>query len=43
MSTDPFQLAVGSPIVTRSGAPWADEGGIEELARIAETADRCGY
>ncbi len=43
MSTTTFQLAVGSPIVTRTGAPWADEGSIEDLARIAETADRLGY
>ncbi len=43
MSTATFQLSVGSPIVTRSGTRWADEGGIEELARIAETADRLGY
>ena len=43
MSTDTFRLAVGSPIVTRSGTQWADEGGIEELARIAETADRLGF
>jgi probable F420-dependent oxidoreductase len=43
MSTATFQLAVGSPVVTRSGAQWADEGSIEDLARIAETADRLGY
>ncbi len=43
MSSTSFQLAVGSPIVTRTGAPWADEGSIEDLARIAETADRLGY
>jgi probable F420-dependent oxidoreductase len=43
MSTAAFQLAVGSPIVTRTGAPWADEGSIEDLARIAEAADRLGY
>ena len=43
MSTETFQLAVGSPVVTRSGTQWADEGGIEDLARIAETADRLGY
>ena len=33
---------MGSPIVT-SGATWADDGSIEDLARIAETADRLGY
>jgi probable F420-dependent oxidoreductase len=43
MSTTTFQLAVGSPVVTRSGAQWADEGSIEDLARIAEAADRLGY
>ena len=43
MSTATFQLAVGSPVVTRSGAQWADEGSIEDLARIAEAADRLGY
>jgi probable F420-dependent oxidoreductase len=43
MSTATFQLAVGSPVVTRSGAQWADEGSIEDLTRIAETADRLGY
>jgi probable F420-dependent oxidoreductase len=42
MSTATFQLAVGSPIVT-SGAAWADEGSIEDLARVAENADRLGY
>lgn len=30
-------------MVTRSGAQWADEGSIEDLARIAEAADRLGY
>jgi probable F420-dependent oxidoreductase len=43
MSTATFQLSVGSPVVTRWGATWADEGSIEDLARIAETADRLGY
>ncbi len=43
MSTATFQLSVGSPIVTTSGAKWADEGSIEDLARIAEAADRLGY
>ncbi len=42
MSTATVQLSVGSPIVT-SGAQWADDGSIEDLARIAEAADRFGY
>ncbi len=43
MSSATFQLAVGSPVVTRTGAPWADEGSIEDLVRIAQAADRLGY
>jgi probable F420-dependent oxidoreductase len=43
MSSATFQLAVGSPVVTRTGAQWADEGSIEDLVRIAEAADRLGY
>jgi probable F420-dependent oxidoreductase len=43
MSATTFQLSVGSPVVTRSGAEWADNGSIEDLARIAEAADRLGY
>jgi probable F420-dependent oxidoreductase len=42
MSTASFQLSIGSPVVT-SGAQWADESSIEELARVAEAADRLGY
>ena len=42
MSTTTVRLAIGSPIVT-SGAPWADGGSIEDLARVAEAADRLGY
>jgi probable F420-dependent oxidoreductase len=42
MSTATVRLSVGSPIVT-SGAQWADVGSIEDLARIAEAADRLGY
>lgn len=42
MSTPTVRLAIGSPIVT-SGAPWADAGSIEDLARIAEAGDRLGY
>jgi probable F420-dependent oxidoreductase len=43
MSTATFQLALGSPVVTRSDVEWADHGSIEDLARIAEMADRLGY
>jgi probable F420-dependent oxidoreductase len=43
MSTATFQLALGSPVVTRSDVEWADDGSIEDLARIAEMADRLGY
>jgi probable F420-dependent oxidoreductase len=43
MSTTAFQLAVGSPVVTRTGIEWADEGSIDDLVRIAETGDRLGY
>ena len=42
MSTPTVRLAIGSPIVT-SGAPWANAGSIEDLARIAEAGDRLGY
>jgi probable F420-dependent oxidoreductase len=42
MSTASFELSIGSPVVT-SGVPWADEGSIEALARVAETGDRLGY
>jgi probable F420-dependent oxidoreductase len=42
MSVASFQLSIGSPVVT-SGAQWADEGSIEELARVAEAGDRLGY
>jgi probable F420-dependent oxidoreductase len=39
-----MKLAIGSPIVT-SAPPgsWEDDASIQELARIAETADRLGY
>jgi probable F420-dependent oxidoreductase len=42
MSTANFELSIGSPVVT-SGAPWADQASIEELARVAEVGDRLGY
>jgi probable F420-dependent oxidoreductase len=41
-----MQLAVGTPVVTMlpgAHARWEESGGIEDLARIAETADRLGY
>jgi probable F420-dependent oxidoreductase len=40
------QLAVGTPVVTMNPAahsPWEETGTIEDIARIAETADRLGY
>jgi probable F420-dependent oxidoreductase len=40
------KLSVASPIVTMrpgSCSEWEQNGSIEELARIAETADRLGY
>ena len=39
-----MKLAIGSPVVT-SAPPgsWEDDASIEELARVAETADRLGY
>lgn len=43
MSAEGFRLAVGSPVVTSSGAAWADSGSIEELALVAQAADRLGY
>jgi probable F420-dependent oxidoreductase len=43
MSAATFQLAIGPRVVAHSGSQWADEGSIEDLARIAETADRLGY
>ncbi|MCU0268134.1 MAG: TIGR03619 family F420-dependent LLM class oxidoreductase [Acidimicrobiales bacterium] len=39
-------LGVITPVLTklpRSHAPWEDTAGIEEVARVAETADRLGY
>ena len=42
----PMRIGIVSPVVTRlPGAhePWEAEAGIEELARIAECADRLGF
>src|SRR5262249_31453262 len=41
-----FKLSVATPVVTMrpgSCSEWEQDGSIEELARIAETADRLGY
>lgn len=38
------RLALGSPVVTTAPpGSWEDDASIEELARVAETADRLGY
>ena len=40
------RLAVNSPVVTTTAAvrgSWEEDASIEELARVAETADRLGY
>jgi probable F420-dependent oxidoreductase len=40
------KLSIGTPIVTMTPgahAPWEVDGSIEDVARIAETADRLGY
>lgn len=39
------KLSVSTPVVTlnRGAAQWEREGSIEDLARIAESADRLGY
>lgn len=40
------RLSIGTPIVTMTPgahAPWEVDGTIEDVARIAETADRLGY
>jgi len=42
----PLQLAVASPVVTRlpgAHARWEETATIDDLARIAEAADRLGY
>jgi probable F420-dependent oxidoreductase len=41
-----MKLAVASPVVTMAPpthAPWEESASIEELARVAEAADRLGY
>jgi len=44
-TTKPLRLSVATPVVTMlPGAPaWERDGTIDDLARIAETADRLGY
>jgi probable F420-dependent oxidoreductase len=40
------KLSIGTPIVTMTPgqhAPWEPDGSIDDVARIAETADRLGY
>ncbi|MDR7171898.1 putative F420-dependent oxidoreductase [Nocardia kruczakiae] len=44
--TAPLRLGLSSPIVVRfpgQYSPWEADAGIEELARIAEAADRLGF
>jgi probable F420-dependent oxidoreductase len=46
MSTRPVKLSVGTPVVTmppQLGAEWERGASIEDLAQIAEAADRLGY
>jgi probable F420-dependent oxidoreductase len=39
-----MKLALGSPVVTAATpGSWEEDASIEELARVAETADRLGY
>ena len=41
-----LRLAIGTPIVTMhpaSHSPWEESASIDDVARIAETADRLGY
>jgi probable F420-dependent oxidoreductase len=41
-----MQLSIGTPVVTMlpgTSGPWEQDGTIEDVARIAETADRLGY
>jgi probable F420-dependent oxidoreductase len=41
-----LKLAIGTPVVTmdpKSHAAWEEDASIEELAQIAEAADRLGY
>ena len=40
------KLSIGTPVVTMNytgSGPWEAAGTIEDIARIAETADRLGY
>ncbi len=46
MSTDQPKLSVATPVVTmfpRASADWEKTASIEELAQVAEAADRLGY
>lgn len=46
MSTEPVRLSVATPVVTmlpRISGDWEDDASIDDLARIAEAADRLGY
>ena len=41
-----LKLSIGTPVVTmnpKTHAPWEETASIEEVARIAEAADRLGY
>ena len=41
-----LKLSIATPVVTmaaRSHASWEEDASMEELARIAESADRLGY
>ena len=42
----PLKLSIGTPVVTmdpKAHAPWEETASIEDVARIAEAADRLGY
>jgi probable F420-dependent oxidoreductase len=46
MSNRPVRLSVATPVVTmlpQTGGDWQKHASIEDLARIAEAADRLGY
>jgi hypothetical protein len=46
MSTGTAKLSVATPVVTmlpRISADWENDASIEDLAQIAEAADRLGY
>ena len=41
-----MKLAIGTPVVTRTPGthgPWEDDASIEDIAKVAQTADRLGY